>query len=295
MIDFHSHILPALDDGAVTIDDSIAMAKELAEFGYRTVCCTPHCIKGYYELTPQRVREATLMLQADLDNADIHLELWPGMEYMLDEFFAEYADDLQSLGETRLILCEAPPKAHPDVVREGLVLILEKGFVPLIAHPERTRHFYAMLSSLDAGQRPADEEDFHGTRPMEQDFLKTGARNFIQKFWPFAARAPRPVNPPLSVPQSNLPEPCLFQANLGGFTGYYGETVQRQAYELLKLGVYTALGSDLHDYGAVAKILIDDKVDTNPLLQRLAAFDGSTNSLPKTRGIPGGGGQGELF
>jgi len=295
MIDFHSHILPALDDGAVTIDDSIAMARELAEFGYQTVCCTPHCIKGYYELTPQRVREATLMLQADLDNADIHLELWPGMEYMLDEFFAEYADNLQPLGETRLILCEAPPKAHPGVVLEGLDLILEKGFVPLIAHPERTRHFYAMLCSRDADQRPADEEDFHDTRPMEPFLQKTGPQSLLQKFWPFAARVKRPIIPLRPVAQSNLPEPCLFQANLGSFTGYYGETVQRQAYELLKLGVYTALGSDLHDYGAVAKVLVDDKVDTNPLLQRLAAFDGSTSTLHKTHGRTGGGGQGELF
>ena len=97
MIDYHCHILPAIDDGAVSIDESIAMAKSLSDFGYKTVCCTPHCIKGYYDITPQKVREATLMLQADLDNADIPLELWPGMEYMLDEYFSEHADDLLPL------------------------------------------------------------------------------------------------------------------------------------------------------------------------------------------------------
>ena len=112
MIDFHSHILPAVDDGAVSIDESIAIARALADFGYKTVCCTPHCIKGYYDLTPQKVRETTFMLQADLDNAEISLELWPGMEYMLDECFVEFADDLLPLGETNLILCEAPQQAH---------------------------------------------------------------------------------------------------------------------------------------------------------------------------------------
>ena len=295
MIDFHSHILPAIDDGAVTIDDSIAMARELADFGYQKVCCTPHCIKGYYDLTPQRVREATLMLQADLDNADIQLELWPGMEYMLDEFFPEYADDLQPLGDTRLILCEAPPKAHSEIVRAGLELILEKGFVPLIAHPERTRHFYEILRARDAEQRPEGEEDFHDTRPVESDTQKTGPRNLFNKFWPFASRVQSPAPRPVAVAESKLPEPCLFQANLGSFTGYYGETVQRKAYELLKQGVYTAVASDLHDGGAADRILDRDKVDTNPLLQRLAAFDGSTSNLSKVRGIPGGGGQGELF
>ena len=120
MIDFHTHILPALDDGAITVDDSIVMAKSLAAFGYTSVCCTPHCIKGYYDLTPQQVREATLMLQADLDNEGVQLDLWPGMEYMLDEYFHAFAEDLLPLGNTKLVLCEAPPQAHPGFVQEGL-------------------------------------------------------------------------------------------------------------------------------------------------------------------------------
>ena len=70
------------------------------------------------------------MLQADLDNAGIHLNLWPGMEYMLDEYFCENVDDLMPLGETNLILCEAPPQAHPESVQGGLRLIIDKGFIP---------------------------------------------------------------------------------------------------------------------------------------------------------------------
>jgi protein-tyrosine phosphatase len=293
MIDFHSHILPAIDDGAVTIDDSIAMARELAMFGYKKVCCTPHCIKGYYELTPHKVREATLMLQADLDNADIRLELWPGMEYMLDEFFSEYVGDLQPLGATRLVLCEAPPKAHPGVVREGLDLILEKGFVPLVAHPERTPHFYELLCSPAPGHGVRDREELP---PAGSEALASRAdvpQNFFKKLWPFASRVPRPASRQGPEPRQALPETCLFQANLGSFTGYYGETVQRQAYELLKRGVYSALASDLHDGGAASRILDHDKIDTNPLLQKLSVFNGSTQGPSPTAGR--GGGQGELF
>lgn len=284
MIDFHSHILPAIDDGAVTIDESIAMSKALAGFGYKTVCCTPHCIKGYYDLTPHKVREATLMLQADLDNADIHLELWPGMEYMLDECFAEFADDLQPLGETRLILCEAPQQAHPGVVRESLQLIIDKGYMPLIAHPERTEYFYQMLCPPDAGRvRPPTVE------PTPKQSV------FIRRLWPFTSSSARLASRGADIPHTAQLDACLFQSNLGSFTGFYGELVQRRAYELLKKGVYSTLASDLHDSGSASKILVSDKIDTNPFLKKLSEFDGSTDRLARNRGNPVDGGQGELF
>ena len=283
MIDFHTHILPALDDGAITVDDSIAMAKSLASFGYKTVCCTPHCIKGYYDLTPQQVREATLMLQADLDNEDVQLDLWPGMEYMLDEYFREFAEDLLPLGNTKLVLCEAPPQAHPGFVQEGLELIVDKGFIPLVAHPERTQFFFEKLSSRkeERGKREGaftGEEDLGGEHSSSQGFLK--------KFWPFASRVPRPaslesreISHPL--PLTPFLERCLFHANLGSFTGFYGPKVQRNAYELLKLGVYTALASDLHESRSVEDVLVQDKFENNPFLKKLAEFDGVAPEIQK--------------
>ncbi len=283
MIDFHSHILPAIDDGAVSIDESISMAEALAAFGYQSVCCTPHCIKGYYDLTPQRVREATLTLQADLDNADIRLELWPGMEYMLDECFAEFADDLLPLGDTRLILCEAPQQAHSGIIQESLKLIIEKGFVPLVAHPERNQYFYEMLQPRDAAREAKLEEN-----PQK-------SKSIFQNLWPFASRVPRPASRGFDAPRAASPDGVMFQANLGSFTGFYGESVQRRAYELLKQGVYSALASDLHDGSSAEKILVSDKFDTNPLLKNLSKWDGSTSSPGKNENGNFDQGQGELF
>lgn len=293
MIDFHCHLLPALDDGAVNVDESIAMARSLADFGYKTVFCTPHCIKGYYDLTPQKVREATLMLQADLDNADIALELRPGMEYMLDECFSEFAEDLLPLGDTKLVLCEAPQQAHPGFVQEGLELIIKKGFVPLIAHPERTDHFYDIISQRQSSEESEEKErlEERGTRDEEDLQKKPG---LFGRIWPFAPRASRhaPLRPRI-MPHKELPEICQFQANLGSFTGYYGESVQRQAYELLKQGVYSALATDLHDGASSSKILERGKFETNPLLEALAAWDGSVQPLERVEGD--GGEQGRLF
>lgn len=302
MIDFHSHILPGIDDGAISTDESIAMARLLRDFGYKTVCCTPHCIRTFYDLSPEKVREAVLMLQADLDNADIDLELWPGMEYMLDEHLSDYADQLQPLGETRLVLCEAPQQAHPQIVQQNLELIIEKGFVPLIAHPERTQYFYDVLCSFRNAERGTGD-GVKGTgnrgRGTWDEEKPSGTKSLLQRLWPFASRATRPSSLASSsaspVPRPSSLNSCLFQANLGSFTGYYGAQVQHRAYDLLKRGVYTALASDLHDSSSAAKIMSGDKLSSNPLLQGIAAFDGSIPAHLTARDNSGPVGQGDLF
>jgi len=292
MIDFHTHILPALDDGAITVDDSIAMAKSLAAFGYTSVCCTPHCIKGYYDLAPQQVREATLMLQADLDNEGVQLDLWPGMEYMLDEHFREFAEDLLPLGNTKLVLCEAPPQAHPGFVLEGLELIVEKGFVPLVAHPERTPFFYDEIVKREARGAKREKDLNFEVRSEKREAKPT---SFLKRI--FASRTSRLASPD-SAPANkslaaDLPQ-VLYHANLGSFTGFYGSKVQRNAYELLKLGAYSALASDLHESRSAADVLVQDKFENNPFLKKLAEFDGVAPEIQK--GIkPGEGEQIGLF
>jgi protein-tyrosine phosphatase len=276
MIDFHCHILPGLDDGSSNVDESIAMAKALAGAGYTRVCCTPHCMKGYYEHTPQQVREATLMLQADLDNAGIDLTLGPGMEYNLDEYFTSFADDLMPLGDSPLVLCEAPNQANPGIIREGLDLIIAKGFIPLIAHPERSQYFYEILARRVA--RGASHDHSTATSDFRQEasaVLPPRPKNFLQRlFSPRSTRrAPQPLNPSTAqAAQDVLPELCLFQANLGSFTGFYPPGTQQRAYELLKAGVYHCVASDLHNLVMASKILEFgiDKFVCNPILKELA-------------------------
>ena len=140
MIDFHCHLLPALDDGAAQISASLAMGRLLADFGFRQVCCTPHSIRGYYDTIPEQVAGAVAALQEELLAADIPLQLLPGMEYYLDEFFLEQVE-LLPLGNSRSVLVEAPAQAVSEVVRAGLTKVLELGLTPLIAHPERSEVF----------------------------------------------------------------------------------------------------------------------------------------------------------
>jgi protein-tyrosine phosphatase len=77
MIDFHCHILPGLDDGPKTIEESIEMAEALQNAGFTAVYCTPHLIKGAYEADNEAVRTAAAVLQKRLNNENIGLELFP--------------------------------------------------------------------------------------------------------------------------------------------------------------------------------------------------------------------------
>ena len=257
MIDWHCHILPGMDDGPIDVDESIAMASRLAAYGFKAVCCTPHCIKGYYDNTAQRVRDAALMLQADLDQAGVGLELWPGMEYMLDEHFAEHAGHLLPLGSTRLILCEPPQEADQELVVTNLQLIIDRGYVPLLAHPERTPFLYQNLLR----NQPQVETEQRGRKSW---FKGAFGVNLRRKSFSGVETFSEDVLP-------TLPKQVLFQANLGTFTGYYGPSVQRRGYELLKIGIYRALASDLHDVAAADLVLSQEKVENNPLLQKLVA------------------------
>lgn len=147
MIDHHCHILPGMDDGAKTLAESLEMARLLVAAGFREVCCTPHCIRGSYDTTPEEVCEATTALQGALHGEGIALRLQPGMEYYLDEFFLDL-QVLLPLGDSRLLLVEAPGQANAEVVRQGLEKVCAAGLTPLIAHPERSEVFTSRVPSL---------------------------------------------------------------------------------------------------------------------------------------------------
>lgn len=230
MIDYHCHLLPGLDDGARSLDDSLAMARGLLEGGFTDVYCTPHCMRGCYDHTSRQVRAAVGDLQAELTRAGLPLQVHPGMEYYLDEYFLPCLDDALPLGETRLLLVEAPSQIAPEFFLEQIFGLIRKGYVPLVAHPER-------VSWLAEGF--ARQEKYHGA--------------FRRLF----SRSPSPPGstPPAPHLQALKNLGCFFQGNLGAFSGYYGRQVRESATKLLAAGVYHYFGSDAHRPETLPKIL----------------------------------------
>src|SRR4051812_14744321 len=92
-IDVHSHLIPDVDDGCRTVEDSIACARELVAAGYTHAFCTPHVWPSYDIITRQTVPGWTAELQRSLDDADVPLKVLPGGEMNLHEGTRNLSDD----------------------------------------------------------------------------------------------------------------------------------------------------------------------------------------------------------
>lgn len=141
-VDCHCHILPGLDDGARSMEESVSLARKQAGWGFRKVVCTSHRV-GKYPNQPRQVIETCARLQEQLDREGIPLELTPSMEYrLIPETWPETLEKGWLLPwEGNHILIELPiHKASRigDIVPEDEIRrLLDMGYQPVLAHPER--------------------------------------------------------------------------------------------------------------------------------------------------------------
>ena len=104
MIDLHCHILPQVDDGSQSLKDSLDMARLAAESGVTAVAATPHCVDGGATV----IRERVLLLREALEEAQIPLRLYMGMEIFGTSYTAELLSEgrLMTLNGSRYPLIE---------------------------------------------------------------------------------------------------------------------------------------------------------------------------------------------
>jgi len=228
MIDWHSHILPGVDDGPADIEESVAIAKALAAGGFTEVYCTPHQMRGCYETGNDEVRWGVARLQEHLDASGIPITLRSGREYCLDEYLQDALEDPLPLGDSRLLLVEILPHSTADMVSRLLYDVVRAGFTPVVAHPERS----PLL------EPPAPPGGNGGIRGALGHLLGGGRRNG------HARRSSDTAVNPLLAYLRDLG--CSFQGNLGSFSGFYGDQVKRTAESMRAAGLYDRYGTDSH-------------------------------------------------
>lgn len=135
--DWHSHILPGVDDGIPDMESALGVLERYEQLGISTVWLTPHVMEDIPNTTAAlRQRYEELMLAY---HGPVKLNL--AAEYMLDNGFKEKLsnDDLLCIGppDSRMLLVETsyfnPPMGLYDIIAR----IRESGYKPLLAHPER--------------------------------------------------------------------------------------------------------------------------------------------------------------
>ena len=137
MIDLHSHLLPAVDDGSRSVAQSVKVMKEQVARGVTDICLTPHVRAGDLAKAPPGAHEAayTSLMAAAPPLPRLHR----GAEVMLDRPLPPDQAHLRryTLGGTRYLLVEFPRMVAFDTVCTALHRVAEAGLLPLLAHPER--------------------------------------------------------------------------------------------------------------------------------------------------------------
>jgi len=156
MIDIHSHLLPGIDDGPRTWEESLALCRSVAEHGVTTSIATPHLIDGVYNNTRSRLVGLVRELGDRLAEAGIPLEVLAGAEVdFSSQHVLEVTDELPRIGDGRAVLIEMPVAVVPPSIAETLFRIRAHGLIPILAHPERNeelqRHPRLAREWLDAG------------------------------------------------------------------------------------------------------------------------------------------------
>ena len=140
--DCHCHILPGLDDGSGSMEESVALARRQVSWGFRKAVCTSHRV-GKYPNVPEVVIAACGKLQEELDKRGIPLELTPSMEYrLIPETWPETLEEGWLLPwEGNHILIELPihkaSRIGNIVPEDEIRRLLDMGYQPVLAHPER--------------------------------------------------------------------------------------------------------------------------------------------------------------
>jgi protein-tyrosine phosphatase len=137
VIDLHSHILPAVDDGAPSLDVSIAMLDAAARIGIRTIVATPHLTRALDPEYDTLVRAA--FAQVEPQAAARGIALVPGFEIRLspDTPARLRAGERSTLGGTTVALVDLPFTTWPLYADDTLFDVQTSGFLPVLAHPER--------------------------------------------------------------------------------------------------------------------------------------------------------------
>lgn len=142
--DLHCHLLPGIDDGCKTIEDSIKILKQAEKDGVVEMILTPHYIENsQYNCNNKNKRELLEKLQEEAEKENIHIKLYLGNENYISEKFVELLlnREITTLNNTRYLLLEFPLNQTYQNSKQILYKLVTIGCVPILAHPERYRDF----------------------------------------------------------------------------------------------------------------------------------------------------------
>lgn len=149
-IDIHSHLLPGIDDGAKTFEDSLRLTRALQGFGISQIITTPHIIQHVWENTHQQiiVNKNDTVLKLNKNGIDIPFQA--AAEYLMDDQFVKLfqSNDLLTLKDNN-VLVEMSYINAPIQLYSILFDLQVAGYTPILAHPERYLFYHKNFNEYD--------------------------------------------------------------------------------------------------------------------------------------------------
>ena len=139
MIDFHSHILPNVDDGSKSVEETFELLEEAKNAGFEGVISTSHYMEEYYEVNVAERKVWINALSENLYKKNIDLKLYLGNEIYISKNIIDFLETgkATSINNSNYVLFEFPLNSKPMDMYDIIYDMLEYKLVPVLAHPER--------------------------------------------------------------------------------------------------------------------------------------------------------------
>lgn len=139
MIDIHSHIIPAIDDGSKNVEMTLEMLRNAERDGTKEIVATPHYLLEYGESTIADVKVFVEEINSIIKSEGIHLKIYSGQEVYYTENIIQYYMEgkIGTINDSRYMLIELPMFELNKNIIDVLYELQIRNIVPIIAHPER--------------------------------------------------------------------------------------------------------------------------------------------------------------
>ena len=149
-VDMHSHVLPMIDDGSDSFEESLVLLREFQQLGYKKLIATPHIMGDFFKNTPETIFPKLEELKKRVKEEGLDLILEAAAEYYLDEWFIERLnknEKLLTFGDNYLLfeLSYINPSVYVD---EAIFMLKSQGYKPVLAHPERYTFWHGNTKAL---------------------------------------------------------------------------------------------------------------------------------------------------
>jgi tyrosine-protein phosphatase YwqE len=149
--DIHSHLIPGIDDGAQTIEDSVVLIQQLHGMGFNQIVTTPHIKSDHFPNNSVNIKAGLHTLQQTLHERNINIPVKAAAEYYIDDHFMNLLEEGDLLTVTdNQVLVELSFMFEPVRLSDILFKIQTKGFRPIMAHPERYAYYHNNIDAYRA-------------------------------------------------------------------------------------------------------------------------------------------------